>query len=228
MQDLSSENSSGNVWVTKYISDNILYEYSSMIDFRKDRLKKAYTLEYYFYGTGHAVFQGNFFYQRTGYAEIIKFSLKDNQASAKLCIERAAYSGDTFLYGTESSYFDLSVDENGIWMIYSNDSDTETITVSRLNHTNMSLMTSVNISVDRKQYSNGFVACGILYLIRDTRAKTTDIDYAYDLFNRQNLTISLKFINPFQMNNMVTYVPKTKQIFSWDRGNQLIYTLSVH
>ena len=67
---------------------------------------------------------------------------------------------------------------------------------------------------------------GVLYLVKDTQTKNTIIDYAYDLYKKELLNMKfLKFTNPFQMNNMLSYYPTDKKIFGWDRGNQLTYPL---
>ena len=70
------------------------------------------------------------------------------------------------------------------------------------------------------------MTCGVLYLIRNTHAKSTLIDFAYDLYTKERLTnIRLQFTNPFQMNNMISYNPLEGRIYSWDKGNQLTYPL---
>ena len=82
------------------------------------------------------------------------------------------------------------------------------------------------LAVQRHSYGNGFVVCGILYLVRDTRAKTTIIDYAFDMYTQQPVDgIKLSFTSPFEMNNMIAYNPVEKTIYSWDKGNQLVYRL---
>lgn len=227
LRDLSTKESFSKVWITKHFTDNILYEYSTMTNFRKDRISKIYDLQYHFFGTGHVVFKGNFYYHRAGYNEIVQYNLNEQVTTARLSLDGATFNGGVFLYSTEYNYFDFSVDENGLWAIFSNESDTETIMVAKINDTDFSLSSISNVFVERRQYGNGFVACGTLYLVRDTRAKTTHIDYAYDLFMKQTVPVHLKFINPFQMNNMVTYIPEFRNIFSWDKGNQLIYNVTV-
>jgi len=98
--------------------------------------------------------------------------------------------------------------------------------VAKLSVDRMSVEKVWSLPVQHRSFGNGFVACGVVYLIRDTRAKTTNIDYAYDMYSQQPISdVRLTFTNPFEMNNMVTYNPAEKQIYSWDKGNQLIYRL---
>ena len=98
--------------------------------------------------------------------------------------------------------------------------------VAKLSTDEMAVEKVWTLPVQRHSYGNGFVVCGILYLVRDTRVKTTSIDYAYDMYSEQPVDgVKLSFTNPFEMNNMIAYNPAEKTIYSWDKGNQLVYRL---
>jgi len=98
--------------------------------------------------------------------------------------------------------------------------------LAKLNTDEMSVDKVWTIGVQHRSFGNGFVACGVLYLVRDTRAKTTSVDYAYDVYAETTVNgVRLSFTNPFEMNNMVAYNPREKTLYSWDKGNQLIYRL---
>jgi len=145
-----------------------------------------------------------------------------------LSLREAAYEGESSLYSTESNYFDLSADDNGLWLIYATDSDLDSLTVAKLNVTDLTIDRTWNITVRRRSYGNGFVACGILYLIRDTTVKMTHIDFAYDLYEDRVLAgVSLRFINPFQMTSMIAFNHVDRQIYTWDKGNQLLYQINL-
>jgi len=83
-----------------------------------------------------------------------------------------------------------------------------------------------SLPVQHRGYGNSFIVCGVMYLVRDTRAKTTSVDYAYDLYADRKISgIRLTFTNPFEMNNMIAYNPAEKTLYGWDKGNQLVYRL---
>ena len=48
---------------------------------------------------------------------------------------------------------------------------------------------------------------------------------AFDLYRELVLKIDLPFTNPFSDTVMVSYNPRTKELFTWDKGNQLIYPI---
>ena len=198
-----------------------------MQDFRQDRISRTYELKESYFGTGHAIYQGGFYYHRTGYNEIARFDLAKEAIVAKTSLPHAAYqTKNNYVYKTEYNYFDLAVDENGLWVIYGDDNSQNNLLVSKINPADLSIEKTWNLTADHQNYGNGFISCGILYLVKDTHTKNTVIDYAYDLYEKKNVDMNrLKFTNPFQMNNMLSYYPTEKKIFGWDRGNQLTYPL---
>ena len=104
--------------------------------------------------------------------------------------------------------------------------DGGSLRVAKLSTHAMSVEKVWTIPVQHRRFGNGFIACGILYLVRDTRAKTTVVDYAYDMYLQTPVAgVRLSFTNPFEMNNMIAYNPVEKKIYSWDKGNQLVYQL---
>lgn len=73
-----------------------------------------------------------------------------------------------------------------------------------------------------------FIACGVLYAIDSTSEKNTKIRLALDLYNLKLIDVSLSFTNPFRKTTTVGYNHKNKELYSWDRGNQLIYPVRYH
>jgi len=133
--------------------------------------------------------------------------------------------GTEYLYSTEYNYFDLAVDENGLWLIYAAQEERQFLLVSKLDADDLTIQKTWNVTVRHRQFGNGFVACGLLYLIRDVVSPSTTIDYAYDLYTKQRRDVGLTFNNPYRMNNMITYNHAERQIYSWDRGHLLTYPL---
>jgi len=133
--------------------------------------------------------------------------------------------GDDYLYSTDYNFFDLAVDENGLWVIYAAENERNFLLVSKLDPVDLTIQKTWNITVRHRQYGNGFVACGLLYLIKDVTSPTTIIDYAFDLYTKQLLDVNLGFNNPYQMNTMITFNHAERQIYSWDYRHLLTYPL---
>jgi len=137
----------------------------------------------------------------------------------------AALQGTEYLYSTEYNFFDLAVDENGLWAIYAAENEPDFLLVSKLDPNTLTIQKTWNISVSHRQYGNGIVVCGLLYLIKDVTSTSTTIDYAFDLYTKQRLDVNLGFNNPYQLNTMITFNHAERLIFSWDRGHLLTYPL---
>jgi len=140
-------------------------------------------------------------------------------------IDWHVFQGTEYLYETQYNYFDLSVDENGLWVVYAAEEQRDYTLVSKLNADDLTIQKTWNISVRHRKYGNGFVACGLLYLVDDVTSMATVIDYAFDLYTKQRLDVSLRFNNPYQMNNMIAFNHAERQIYSWDKGHLLTYPL---
>jgi len=130
-----------------------------------------------------------------------------------------------YLYNKEYNYFDLAVDENGLWVIYAAEEQNDFLLVSKLDANDLTIQKTWNVPVRHREYGNGFVACGLLYLIKDVTSTTTTIDYAFDLYTKKRLHVNLQFKNPYQKNVMIAYNHAESRIFSWDRGHLLTYPL---
>lgn len=224
MKDAKADSAeAGYIWVTKHYTGDTLSVYESSEAFHRDKALAVYELDERFYGTGHVVFEGSFFYHRAGHSEIVKYDFVQRSIVARLHLHDSNFNGNRFLYTSEGNYFDLAVDENGLWLIYAASSDDHSILVSKLNPWNLAKQNTWNISVRHQEYGNGFVTCGVLYLVKDTRTKNTVVDIAYDLYNNKMHSVRLKFTNPFKMNNMISYNPRDQKIYGWDKGYQITY-----
>lgn len=71
-----------------------------------------------------------------------------------------------------------------------------------------------------------FIVCGILYALDSVTERNTNIRLAVDLYQGTFLDdVNLPFTNPFKNTTMATYNHRLKELFTWDRGNQLTYPI---
>jgi hypothetical protein len=122
---------------------------------------------------------------------------------------------------------DLSVDESGLWALYSTSSSSGKLCAAQLDPLTMSTLRSYCgvSSESMKNMGNAFVACGVVYSIDDYSATTTTINYAYDTTKKSGTNPAIKFVNKFDYNSMVTYNPREKVLYSWNRNRQITYPL---
>jgi Olfactomedin-like domain len=131
-----------------------------------------------------------------------------------------------YIYSTGYNYFDMSVDENGLWTVYTLEATPDFLLVSKHDLDDLTIQKTWTISSARpKAFGNGWITCGVLYLVRDVTSEATQIDFAYDLYTKQELNVSLRFNNPYRMNNMIAYNYQEKTIYSWDMRHLLTYPL---
>ena len=224
---LAPPDKSDHIWLTRHHTGKILTEYKSLEELERDNFLTIYDLNEPYFGTGHVIYDGSLFYHRSTQSELIKYDLKQRRVIARAYIPEASYQDNNFLYSTEYSHFDLAADENGLWVIFAMDSQPTVTFVSKLNPLNLSIEKTWDVPAMHREYGNGFIACGVLYLVRDTRSKNTVIDFAYDLYAGEKLSVRLMLTNPFQMNNMISYNANEQKIYGWDKGNLLTYPILI-
>ena len=122
---------------------------------------------------------------------------------------------------------DFSVDESGLWVLYSFSSYSGKLCATQLDPLTLStLHTYCGISSESmSSMGEAFVACGIVYSIDSYSAATTTINYAYDTATGSRTNPGIKFINKFRTNTMVTYNPREKVLYAWDNKRQITYPL---
>ena len=217
----------GHYWVTQHFTGQILSEYNSLNDFKQDKVANTYTLDYFYFGTGHVVYKSAFYYHHEGYNEIIKFDLQKEQVVHRKKMRQASYQRREFVYATKYNFFDFAVDKNGLWVIYGHKKLDEVLLVSKMNHVNLEVEKTWQVDVNHRSYGNGFITCGVLYLIKSTTKHDSKIDFAYDLYSQTKQNVSIDFINPYKLNNMISYNSIKREIYSWDNGKLLYYPIRI-
>lgn len=126
------------------------------------------------------------------------------------------------MYTQSQSYLDFAVDETGLWVIYGLQPNNNTA-VAKLNAYSLDVEYVWNISLNNQRAGEMFVVCGVLYAVDSVTERNTKIRFALDLFRNKLLDVELPFTNPFRKTTMVGYNARTKELYTWDKGNQLTY-----
>lgn len=210
-------------YTTDPTSPYYLYEFSDKNQYRKNLPSKNYTLPRPFVGNSHVMYNGSFYYHEQGHQKIIRYELSSGNTKS-VDVPEVATDGTNYLYKESRDYVDLSTDENGLWAIYGLPSNNNTV-VMKLDPWTLKVEYSWNISLSHHRFGELFITCGVLYAIDSTTERDTKIRFALDLYRKSFLDVDLQFNNPFRMTTMLGYNPSTKEIYSWDSGNQLTYPI---
>ncbi|XP_013398493.1 gliomedin isoform X2 [Lingula anatina] len=210
-------------WYTRHLAGRYLFEYHSFDAYKRNQWDYKYSLQirYRYFGTGHVIYQGSFYYHAERYPKIMRYDLAKEKIITEVILPDAKYKNEGYVYDTDYNYFDLAVDENGLWAIYGSASKDDVLYVAKLNPSHLAIQKLWDIKVDHRRYGNGFITCGVLYLLASGKVQHTEINYAYDLYQNKPLNISIPFTNPFKLNNMLSYNPQEQSLHVWDKGNQL-------
>ncbi|KAK3579839.1 hypothetical protein CHS0354_007356 [Potamilus streckersoni] len=219
-------------WLTYSYYGNTLEEFNSLNSFEIDQPDRVYDLRHYrYHGTQHAMYNGSFYYHWSGKEIVVRYELKAADVVAAMALEGTNHNNSHYLYKTEYIYYDITADENGLWVVFSKLGKDSSIFVIKADLISMSREKLWQIDVARGSYGNGFITCGRIYLIKDTTVNQSSVDFTYDFYaNERAVDISLAFGNPFKMNTMVSYFSLTSDrsksyLLSWDNGHIIYYPL---
>ncbi|KAK7083078.1 Olfactomedin-like domain protein [Halocaridina rubra] len=210
-------------WTTNMSDPYHLYEFADKNRYRKNQPTKNYTLPRPFTGNSHILYNGSFYYHQQGRQSIISYDLNSGNTKS-VPVPKVATEGGNYLYDGGRDYIDFSTDENGIWAIYGLPENNNTV-VMKIDPWTLKVEYSWNISINHHKFGELFITCGVLYAIDSTTERDTKIRFALDLYRKRFLDVDLPFNNPFRKTTMLGYNPNTKEIFSWDSGNQLTYPI---
>ncbi|XP_066147543.1 uncharacterized protein [Euwallacea fornicatus] len=213
------------IWATNESSSNELIEYRNKTAFRGNHPANVYRLDHPFSGNSHVVFNGSFFYNVNGTKRILRYNLATkNTKSLDL---PGAMERTSKLYSGQYNYVDFCVDENGLWLIFAVP-DSNNTAVMKVDIDKMTPQYTWNISLDHHKVGEMFIVCGVLYAVDSVYDRTSKIRFALDLYKNVLLDVNLQFANPFRKTTMLSYNHKTKELYSWDKGNQLTYPVRSH
>ncbi|MCP9264407.1 hypothetical protein DINM_022483 [Dirofilaria immitis] len=124
----------------------------------------------------------------------------------------------TYLFNLSMNYFDLAVDENALWVLFHYE-DEEFLSIAKLDISNLTIYETWNLTlINHTEVSNGFVVCGVLYLVKSSYDLKSEIAIAYDLYRNKYRKPNIQWINLYRNANMISYNPYDKRIYVYDRG----------
>ncbi|CAD6184849.1 unnamed protein product [Caenorhabditis auriculariae] len=207
-------------YVMNHFQGNQLVEYSTEAEMRREHVSKVHRLPYIFDGTNHVMFNGSVFYHRAGHPIIAKYELSSRNYQ-QLTINGAAYRGDEYLYNQSMAYFDISIDENALWVGFHYKKE-EFLSVAKVDLSNFTIVDIFNLTlVNHTQIGNAFVICGKIYLVDDSTQQSSFVSTSFDFYRLVYGSPNFKWINLYKNANMISYNPFDKRIYVYDHAYML-------
>ncbi|XP_016137587.1 adhesion G protein-coupled receptor L2 [Sinocyclocheilus grahami] len=215
---------------TPYRTDTLI-EYNSLDDFQNSRQTTTYKLPHRVDGTGFVVYDGAVFFNKERTRNIVKFDLRTRIKSGEAIINNANYHDTSpYKWGGKTD-IDLSVDENGLWVIYATEQNNGMMVISQLNPYTLRFEATWETTYDKRSASNAFMICGVLYVVRSTyednesEVSKSLIDYMYNTKLNRGEYIDIHFPNQYQYIAAVEYNPRDNQLYVWNNFYILRYNL---
>ncbi|EFN84578.1 Gliomedin [Harpegnathos saltator] len=214
------------LWVTRKNDTSYIFEYRSKDYFKNDTGRRI-KLPHPFQGNGHIVYNRSFFYNPQNRSTIFRFDLYSSSEQGcdecEIPLPGLLLNTQNFLYTPyhNFNYVDFNMDENGLWVIYGLPSNNTV--VAKIDPVKMVIQYAWNISIDHHRFGEMFIAGGVLYAVHSVTEETMKIRFAFDLYRNATLDVHLSFTNPYHKTTAVSYNHKTKELYTWNKGNQLAY-----
>ncbi|XP_048174284.1 gliomedin [Corvus hawaiiensis] len=205
------------IWLTMHFSGNYIKEYENSNALLNDSYR-IINITGFFYGCGHAVQNNHLYYQKGGTNDILKFGL-DKASVGTLPMKNALHHGRNYLFSNSKTYFNIAVDEKGLWIIYASSTD-ETIMVAHIDEERFSVIRIINTTYPKSKAGNAFIACGILY-VTDTKDMT--VSFAFDLLKEKQIDARFELRSSQSVLAMLSYSLRDKNLYTWENGSLMVY-----
>jgi len=217
-------NGAHKVYVTRHVTGTLLYEYNSENDLINDTPNRIITLPYPYSGVNHVVYQGSFIYNVQHKNTIIRIDLISETEAQNV---EVAASREPLYNTPQSSWYDFSIDENGLWLLY-REQQTKNFIAAKINPDTLDTQKMWILPYNPSSLSQGFIAYGVFYGVQHYNKQQSYIDTVYDIYsNLAFTTMKIQFAVPFQFLVQLTYNPYEGKIFAWDNKHLLYYVYNV-
>lgn len=175
--------------------------------------------------TGATVYRGSLYYQRRLSRTLIRYDLASESIAARRELPHAGFHGQfPYSWGGYTD-IDLSVDEKGLWAVYSTNKAQGAIVISQLDPHTLEVKKSWETNIRKASVANSFIICGKLYTVASYAAPNTVINYMYNTETSQGKATAIPFKNKYGYNSMIDYSLAQKRLFAWDNFHLVSYDI---
>ncbi|XP_029355540.1 myocilin [Echeneis naucrates] len=202
-----------------------LFGYEDMEQLSKGFPSKVLLLPELMESTGATLYRGCLYYQRRRSRTIIRYDLASENIAARRDLPHAGFHGQyPYSWGGYTD-IDLSVDEQGLWAVYSTSKAKGAIVISKLDPNTLEVRRSWETNIRKSSVANSFIICGKLYTVSSYAATNAAINYMYDTATSQGKAMSIPFKNKYNYNSMIDYSLAQRKLFAWDNFHIVSYDI---
>lgn len=143
----------------------------------------------------------------------------DKASLSELHMQHALYQGRNYLFSNSKTYFNIAVDEKGLWIIYASSTD-ENIMVAHIDEETFLVNYHINTTYPKSKAGNAFIACGILY-VTDTKDMT--VSFAFDLLEKKQIDARFELRSSQSVLAMLSYSLRDGNLYTWENGSLMVY-----
>lgn len=166
--------------VREYDSEDGLYN--------RTRTYTAHRLPFHCTGTGHIILDGYLYCNKYKSNRIVKYHLRSQQEAISRPLINSGFD-NAFPYSSGAmTDIDLSVDEYGLWAIYSTEDNVGNITLSLLDTDTLKVLDTWVTDFPKEVASNAFMACGKLHATVTAHSHLVRVAYIYDTLTQRSVT----------------------------------------
>ncbi|XP_078537006.1 olfactomedin-like protein 1 [Lissotriton helveticus] len=227
-----SGNDSQEIYFLNGPHNNVLLEFPTIDDFTDSNYTQRarnVTLPFSWQGAGQILHKGFLFFHMEGTRnEIIKYDIQKSNVTGRMLLPGA---GEVPVYQLSPfNKIDLAADEQGVWAIHAVPSMDENIVITKIDYENLSIEHVWNTSCSSTNAEAAFLICGTLYVVYNSPSGgRSHIECVYDTLDIINRfeTSTIYFPKRYSSHSIMHYNPREKQLYSWDDGYQIIYSVDL-
>lgn len=215
------------IWRIDTVGSDVrkLFGYDDMVQFTKGFPSKVLLLPEQVESTGATLYRGSLYYQRRRSRTLIRYDLASESTAARRDLPHAGFHGQfPYSWGGYTD-IDLSVDEQGLWAVYSTNKAKGAIVISQLDPHSLEVKRSWETQIRKNSVANTFMICGKLYTVASYTAPNTIINYMYDTGTSSGKPVSIPFRNKYHYNSMIDYSLAQRKLVAWDNFHMVSYDI---
>ncbi|XP_067875318.1 olfactomedin-4-like [Heterodontus francisci] len=218
-------------WVAALDTDGRILQYYRLHSSRDDLLlyknpiDKSLRISGYSYtaqGSGMVLYKNFLYYNCYNSRYLCRVNIDTNAVESQT-LEDAAYNNRFSYAGVTYQDMDFSVDETGLWVIYSTEANAGNIVISKINVTSFTVEKTWVTSQYKPGVTNAFIICGVLYAIRPVSTRTEEIFYKFDTRTGEEGRIGIKMDKVMETLQSVSYNPSDHKLYVYNDGYQVTY-----